>query len=393
MSIFSRRARTGAAFVAVGTVAFVTGIAVSGVPPTPVSAASAPVAKPGVLDEAAQRIAQGASRPIDPSVLERAAVEGMLKALGDRWSSYYTPAEFDSFNAALEGRYTGVGLWVRAQPDGSFLVSSVQAASPAASGGLQVGDEVTAIAGNSVLGNSLGAVVAALRGADGSKVAVGYRRGHQTASVVLTRALLVDRDVTVDRLRGDVLSIRITAFTRGVGRQVRDALRSTTDHQGGVVLDLRGNPGGLVDEAVEVASSFLDGGPVVSYQRRGDPTTVLDALTKGDTKSPLVILVDDETASAAEIVTAALQDRGRAVIVGTRTFGKGSVQEPTTLSDGSALEITVGRYFTPSGKMIDGVGVSPDISVDLSSAPKVAERRALEVLGGLQAALTTNGRG
>jgi len=106
-----------------------------------------------------------------------------------------------------------------------------------------------------------------------------------------------------------------------------------------------------------------------------------------------VILVDGETASAAEIVTAALQDRGRAVVVGSRTFGKGSVQEPTTLSDGSALEFTVGRYFTPSGKVIDGVGVSPDISIDPSSAPKVAERRALEVLGGLLAALTTNGRG
>ena len=393
MSLFSRRARTGAAFVAVGAVAFVGGIAVSGVPPTPVSAAAAPTSSPGVLDEAAQRIADGASRPIDPAVLERAAVEGMLKALGDRWSSYYTPAEFDSFNAALEGRYTGVGLWVRAQVDGSFLVSSVQAGSPAAKAGLRVGDEVTSVGGNSVMGSSLGTVVAALRGADGSTVVLGYRRDLRAASVTLTRALLTDHDVTVDRLRGDVLSLRITAFTHGVGRQVRAALHADADHRGGVVLDLRGNPGGLVDEAVEVASAFLDGGPVVSYEQRGAGTKVLNALTVGDTKTPMVILVDDETASAAEIVTAALQDRGRAVVVGSRTFGKGSVQVPTTLSDGSALEFTVGRYFTPSGKVIDGVGVSPDISIASTSAPDVAERRALEVLSGLQAALTTNGRG
>jgi len=358
-----------------------------------VSAASAPEVKGGVLDEAAERIAEGASRPIDPSVLERAAVEGMLKALGDRWSSYYTPAEFDSFNAALEGRYTGVGLWVRSQLDGSFLVSSVQPSSPAAKAGLQVGDEVTSIGGNSVIGTSLGSVVAALRGADGSTVVLGYRRGTHAATVKLTRAVLAGHDVTVDQLRGQVLSLRIAAFTRGVGRQVRDALASGGDHRGGVVLDLRGNPGGLVDEAVEVASAFLDGGPVVSYVQRGTGLKVLNALSTGDTKTPLVILVDGETASAAEIVTAALQDRGRAVVVGSRTFGKGSVQEPTTLSDGSALEFTVGRYFTPSGKVIDGVGVSPDISIDPSSAPKVAERRALEVLGGLLAALTTNGRG
>ena len=392
MSLLSRRARTGAAFVAVGVVAFVGGIAVSAAPP-PVPAASAPEVKGGVLDEAAERIAEGASRPIDPSVLERAAVEGMLKALGDRWSSYYTPAEFDSFNAALEGRYTGVGLWVRSQLDGSFLVSSVQPSSPAAGAGLQVGDEVTSIGGNSVIGTSLGSVVAALRGSDGSTVVLGYRRGAHASTVKLTRAMLADHDVTVDQLRGGVLSLRIAAFTRGVGRQVRDALASGGDHRGGVVLDLRGNPGGLVDEAVEVASAFLDGGPVVSYVQRGTGLKVLNALSTGDTKTPLVILVDGETASAAEIVTAALQDRGRAVVVGSRTFGKGSVQEPTTLSDGSALEFTVGRYFTPSGKVIDGVGVSPDISIDPSSAPKVAERRALEVLGGLLAALTTNGRG
>ena len=130
----------------------------------------------------------------------------------------------------------------------------------------------------------------------------------------------------------------------------------------------------------------------MSYDRRSGSHT-LDAAPGGDTRTPLVVLVDHGTASAAEIVAAALQDRDRAVIVGSRTFGKGSVQEPMTLSDGSAIELTVGRYLTPAGRSIDGVGVEPDVTVDASANPSVGERRALEVLSGLLAALTSSGRG
>jgi carboxyl-terminal processing protease len=160
-----------------------------------------------------------------------------------------------------------------------------------------------------------------------------------------------------------------------------------------VILDLRGNPGGLVDEAVNVASAFLDGGVVVSYETRTNGVQTLDALGKGDTETPLVVLVDGGTASAAEIVTAALQDRNRAVVVGSRTFGKGSVQQPTMLSDGSGLELTIGRYRTPSGRLLDGVGVDPDVSVPVSSAPEVAESRALDVLVGLVASNGSAGHG
>jgi carboxyl-terminal processing protease len=160
-----------------------------------------------------------------------------------------------------------------------------------------------------------------------------------------------------------------------------------------VVLDLRGDPGGLLTEAVEVAGAFLDGGVVVSYQKRGEPLHDLDAPGGGQTTIPLVVLVDGGTASAAEIVAAALQDRNRAVVVGSKTYGKGSVQEPMTLSDGSALEFTVGRYLTPSGRSIDGIGIEPDISVKSSLGSAVAETRAVEVLRGLIAATDTTGRG
>ncbi len=215
-------------------------------------------------------------------------------------------------------------------------------------------------------------------------------------TVDLTRVAVTSDDVTVDRLPGGVLLVSVDAFTRGVGRQVRAALAadasSRPSDRAGVVLDLRANSGGLVDEAVEVAGAFLDGGVVVSYDRRGRDTRTLEAAPGGDVATPLVVLVDGGTASAAEIVAAAMQDRGRAVIVGSRTFGKGSVQEPATLSDGSAIELTVGQYVTPSGRMIDGVGIDPDVLVDATD-PAVAERRALDVLTGLVASLPTAGRG
>ena len=186
------------------------------------------------------------------------------------------------------------------------------------------------------------------------------------------------------------------AFSRGVGDLVARALAADpADHAHGVLLDLRGDPGGLVDEAVKVAGAFLDGGRVVSYQERG-ASHVLDAARGGDTTTPLVVLVDGGTASAAEIVAAALQDRDRAVIVGSRTFGKGSVQEPTTLSDGSAIEFTVGRYLTPSGRSIDGVGIEPDVAVPASAADSVGLARGLDVLRGLAAGVSlvpSSGRG
>jgi carboxyl-terminal processing protease len=162
---------------------------------------------------------------------------------------------------------------------------------------------------------------------------------------------------------------------------------------GGVVLDLRGNPGGLLDEAVEVASVFLDGGPVVSYEQRNAPDHVLNAVGDGDTTTPLVVLVDGGTASAAEVVAAALQDRNRAVVVGSRTYGKGSVQEPIELPDGSAIEFTIGRYLTPTGRVIDGRGIEPDVLIDVASEPEIAEQRALEVLRGLTAAIPTDEQG
>ena len=354
----------------------------------------APTARRSVLDEAADRIAAEAARPVDRAALDRAGVEGMLRALGDRWSTYYGATDFRSFQDALEGQYSGVGLWLRPSTSGGVEVGSVAPGTPAARASLRTGDAIVSVDGAPVRTAGIARVAALLRGPEGSAVGVVVRRGATTRDVRLTRARVTTRDVVVEHLDGDIARIQVRAFTRGVGREVRAAFESAGSRRaGGVVLDLRDDPGGLLDEAVEVASVFLDGGPVVTYERRGHPARTLDAAAGGDLTTPLVVLVNSATASAAEVVTGALQDRNRAVVVGERTFGKGSVQEPSRLSDGSALELTVGRYVTPSGRSLDRVGVDPDVTVASGDAPQVAERRAVEVLTGLVAALGGTGRG
>jgi len=386
---FSRPLRVAAAFVALLT-AYGAGamtVALTGAGPDAASRQS-------VLDEAEQRISSEAAKPVSQAALERAAVQGMLSALDDQWSAYYSPNDYSRFEQVLSGSYTGVGVWIRRGTDGSLRVMSVEPSSPAAQAGLRAGDVVVSVAGRLVGNRSVADVVASLRGDAGTVVVVEVRRGSRVVTTTLRRAAVSDDDVSATMLGDGVERLRISAFTRGVGRWTRTQVRTAAArHVRGLVLDLRDNPGGLLDEAVETASAFLRGGPVVSYQQRGQTPAVLDAVGGGDTGIPLVVLVDGGTASAAEIVASALQDRGRAVIIGSQTFGKGSVQAPSQLSDGSALELTVGHYFTPSGRSIDGVGVTPDLEMPAGTPAAVIERRAVEVLSGLTADAGSSGRG
>jgi carboxyl-terminal processing protease len=342
------------------------------------------------LDEAAEEIAAAALREVDREALDAAAIEGMLRAAGDPWGAW-------SADLAGAGDYVGVGVWLRAGEGGKVVVAQVTEGSSASAGGLRPGDELRAVGDRTTSGMTVPAVAAALRGRAGTSVSVVVARGTALRTVVLQRKLVDAAGVSV-RLEpsspGGPLVGRITvpAFTRGVGREVREALADLRRQRAaGVVLDLRGDPGGLLDEAVQTASAFLDGGLVVSYSRRDGAPQRLEAAPGGDTRTPLVVLVDGGTASAAEVVAAALQDRDRAVLVGSRTYGKGSVQEPRSLSDGTALELTVARYTTPRGRSLEGVGLEPDIEVPPGSGPDVAVRRAVEVLTGLLA--TAGGQG
>jgi carboxyl-terminal processing protease len=337
----------------------------------------------GVLDDAAAQIVGSSLLPVDKDALDAAAIKAMLATAGDQWGSW---AEGD----AADGAYAGVGIWLR-RAGSSLVVSQVAADSPAHRSGISVGDELRAVDGRSTAGLSPADVAGALRGNPGTTVRLVVLHGARLTTLTLTRAEVPALEVTSAMLSASVGRIAVPSFSRGTGRQVRDALAHLVkEHAQGVVLDLRGDPGGLLTEAVETASAFLDGGTVVTYTRRGGEETTLDAEAKGNTTIPVVVLVDGGTASAAEVVTGALQDRGRAVVVGSRTFGKGSVQEPKHLADGSSLALTVARYSLPSGRSVEGVGIEPDIEV-VSNDPRVALRRALEVLSGLQA--DTGGRG
>ncbi|MHC0433929.1 S41 family peptidase [Streptomyces sp. O3] len=328
--------------------------------------------EPGkVADAAARALADGKS----PSK----AAEEVVSRSGDRWGSVYDPKEFEEFTEELDGEFTGVGLWTRLTADGQAEVVRVQRDSPAARAGIAVGDRLRSIDGASLKGRTAEEVVSLLRGAAadaGTRVKLGLLRGTRAWSQTLRRARLEAESVTARRLADGPLLIKVAKLTKGVGDQVRDVVRDAPSGAG-VLLDLRGNSGGLVAEAQQVASVFLDGGVVATYGIRGKQRA-LHAEPGGSARGPLVVLVDGGTMSAAELLTGALQDRGRAVVVGSRTFGKGSVQMPSRLPDGSVAELTVGEYRTPSGRAVDGRGITPDLVVD-----ERAEQRARTVLSGL----------
>ncbi|EFL41080.1 carboxy- processing protease [Streptomyces griseoflavus Tu4000] len=337
-------------------------------------APAAPSGHHADVTEAAEEAAADGASPME-------AARRAVSRSGDRWAAVYSESEYEEFEEALDGRYTGVGLWAR-ERDGRIEVTKVGDDTPAADAGIRVGDRLRSVDGEKVDGRPVTEVVSILRGDTtgeraGTTVRLGLERGSRSWHETVRRARLSRDTVGVRRLASGVTVIKVGAFTKGSGEEVRTAVRQAPAGAG-LVLDLRGNSGGLVAEAVTAASAFLDGGLVATYDVDGEQRA-LHAEPDGDTTRPLVALVDGGTMSAAELLTGALQDRGRAVVVGSRTFGKGSVQMPTTLPDGSVAELTVGHYRTPSGRGVDGHGLTPD----LETGEEEALRRAETVLGGL----------
>ncbi|MCG3041616.1 S41 family peptidase [Streptomyces sp. S1A] len=346
--------------------------------------------------------AEGGTPPRDDTAHDAAHdAEELVSRSGDRWAAAYTAREYEGLRQSLDGRYVGVGVSVRRTGADRIEIARVQPGSPAAKAGVRAGDRLVTVDGTSAEGRPVTDVVALLRGGvpgegapPGSRVVLGLGRGSLRWEEGLERARLSVETVTVTTLGaassgapedpGDPAAgaarVRIDSFTRGTGEQLRRAVEDLPPG-GGILLDLRGNSGGLVAEAAEAASVFLDGGLVATYGD-GDTERALYAEPGGNTASPLVVLVDGGTMSAAELLAGALQDRGRAVVVGTRTFGKGSVQEPREQPDGSVAELTVGHYTTPGGRTFEEEGLLPDLEV---RPGQDAQEEARTVLSGLAA--------
>lgn len=314
------------------------------------------------------------------NVLERAAIEGILKASGDQWANYFPQESVKNLNQTLEGRYSGIGIWLRKSKAGVLEVSSVQSNSPAAKAGIKVLDTLVDINGVGMDGASIATAVAALRGVPNTKLQIGVERNQDQIRFEILRKSIFNGDVVANQLAKNVIYIQVSAITSQVASEVAIALKKYP-HQVGIVLDLRDNPGGLLYVAIDLASLFLNGETIVSYSRKNDSVVVLESNNSVADVAPMTVLINRSTASSAEVVAGALQDRNRAVIIGEKSYGKGTVQEIIDLVDGSKLEITVGKYRTPNGRIIDQVGISPDLLVPEGEDIK----KALLVLDGLAA--------
>ena len=330
------------------------------------------------VEESISKILAKNPTPLDRNTLERAAIEAVLKASGDQWANYFPQESVEGLTQTLEGRYSGIGIWLRKSKSGVLEVSSVQVNSPAAKAGIKVFDSLVDINGVGLEGASVATAIAALRGAPNTKVSIGLERNQDPIRLEITRQSILNGDVVAYQLATKVVYIQISSISSQVSNEVSIAL-AKYPHTSGIVLDLRDNPGGLLNVAVDVASQFLPEGTIVSYTRKNDSEVVLESKNKSPETAPMTVLISRATASAAEVIAGALQDRNRAVIIGEKSYGKGTVQEIIDLVDGSKLEITIGKYRTPNGRIIDQVGIAPDLLI-----PDEEElTKALLVLSGL----------
>ena len=331
-----------------------------------------------------QRIKTSYVEPVDDETLIRGAIDGMLAAL-DPHSAYLEGASFERLTTMIDGNYQGLGISVQ-MAEGMVKVVSPFKGSPADKAGIKAGDYISHIEGKLIYGLELDDAVAQMRGPAGSSIRLSILRPGRDApfDVTVVRGVIDLEPVTFELKDGQVGYISVNEFSRDVGSDVNAALQSLRGEAGGrlagLVLDLRRNPGGSLEEAVALSDLFLDEGQIVSQRGRGRRDNIYynaESMYRGDVAAgvPMIVLIDAGSASASEIVAGALQDQRRALVMGERSFGKGSVQSLLPLSRTSALKLTTARYYTPSGRSVQEGGIEPDIRVPQLSDPD-AEMRA-----------------
>ncbi len=320
--------------------------------------------------------------PVDDNKLMKGAIEGMLTSL-DPHSSYLDGASLQRLETMIDGSYSGLGLSV-VMDDGAVKVVSPFRGSPADKAGIKAGDYITHLDGKLIYGGELDDAVAKMRGEAGTSIRLTiFRSGRdEPFDATVTRGVIELEPVT-SKLEGTVGTIAVNEFSRDVGKDVDAAIAAMRKQAGGkltgLVLDLRSNPGGSLDEAVALSDLFLTSGDIVSQRGRIASENEFyraESMFRGDVAKglPIVVLIDAGSASASEIVAGALQDQRRAVIMGERSFGKGSVQSMISLDRTSAIKLTTARYFTPKGHSVQEGGIEPDIRVPQLSDPDARKR-------------------
>ena len=335
-----------------------------------------------------QRVKASYVDQVEDDVLINGAITGMLAAL-DPHSAYLDGSDLQRLNTMIDGNYSGLGLSVVAE-DGAVKVISPFRGSPADRVGIKAGDYITHLDGKLIYGLPLDDAVAQMRGREGTSIRLTvFRPGRdEPFEVDVTRGVIELEPVTYELQPGNIGHIMINEFSRDVGADVAGAWRAlqtqATGRLNGLVLDLRSNPGGSLDEAVALSDLFLSKGQIVSQRgrARGESITYdAETVFRGDIAEglPIVVLIDAGSASASEIVAGALQDHRRAVVMGDRSFGKGSVQSLLPLGRTAALKLTTARYYTPSGHSVQEGGITPDIKVPQLSDPDLAKRSRFAV--------------
>jgi len=330
----------------------------------------------------------------DSRTLIHGAIRGMLDTLDD-YTVFLPAEEYRHMKADTAGEFGGLGLEVRKEDDRLVVVEPLED-SPASRAGILPGDWIVSIEDTPTAELTVGEAVKMMRGQPGTRLRIGlFREGFsKPLELVLLRDRIQIRSVEAKLYPGGIGYVRIKSFQEKTESFLTKALGELRQQNGqkdlsGLVLDLRGNPGGLLDQAVRVADRFLAQGEIVTTRGRGGKILDIETAHRAGTEPdyPMVILVDERSASASEVLAGALQDHGRAVVMGTTTFGKGSVQTVVDLDDGSGLKLTVARYYTPNHRSIHGTGIEPDVVVSKDGLNVVP---ALAVLGGDEAAAETD---